>query len=281
MATGASEEAGSSFRVFLITDVRGWTRFTQTQGDAAAARLATKFARIARESVGARGGRVIELRGDEALAVFDSPARTLAGPALAQGNGDFELGPHGAAQFKGIDEPVEVMEAADTRPALAVAARDRRAGDASAAGGELVGRDDELHWLRGTWRTCRRGRGRVVFVSGPAGIGKTRLVRRPGRRQARRSCDLATRAQIGTPLGADPSTTTAALFAGPADATPVTLAFPIAGCSPALSRWNLRAGYLAARACTVARRNLTRLEWEQILPNLRYANVCQAYPLTQ
>ena len=241
MATGASEGSGSSFRVFLITDVRGWTRFTQTQGDAAAARLATKFARIARESVGARGGRVIELRGDEALAIFDAPAQavraglelqatfaeeiqaepelplkagvgidggeavpvedgfrgaalnmaarlcssalagevlvtpTLAELALAQGNGDFELGPHGAAQFKGIDEPVEVMEAVDARPALAAAAPDGRAGDASAAGGELVGRDDELHWLRGTWRTCRRGRGRVVFVSGPAGIGKTRL----------------------------------------------------------------------------------------------------------
>jgi WD40 repeat protein len=93
--------------------------------------------------------------------------------------------------------------------------------------------------------------------------------------------DLATRAQIGTPLGADPSTTTAALFAGPADATPVTLAFPIAGGAATLTRWNLRAGFLAARACTVARRNLTRLEWEQILPNLRYTKVCRAYPLTQ
>ena len=44
-----SLEAGSSFRVFLIADVRGYTRFTQMEGDAAAARLATKFASIAGE----------------------------------------------------------------------------------------------------------------------------------------------------------------------------------------------------------------------------------------
>jgi WD40 repeat protein len=33
-----------------------------------------------------------------------------------------------------------------------------------------------MHWLRGTWRQARRGNGRVVFLSGPAGIGKTRLI---------------------------------------------------------------------------------------------------------
>ena len=39
----------------------------------------------------------------------------------------------------------------------------------------LVGRGRELHWLRGTWRQARRGEGRIVLISGPAGIGKTRL----------------------------------------------------------------------------------------------------------
>jgi hypothetical protein len=39
----------------------------------------------------------------------------------------------------------------------------------------LADREHELRWLRGTWRQARRGRGRVLFVSGPAGIGKTRL----------------------------------------------------------------------------------------------------------
>src|SRR6266540_3059236 len=32
-----------------------------------------------------------------------------------------------------------------------------------------------MRWLRGTWRQVRRGHGRVLAVSGPARIGKTRL----------------------------------------------------------------------------------------------------------
>ena len=181
-----SLEADSSFRVFLIADVRGYTRFTQREGDAAAARLATKFARIARDAVAARSGRVIELRGDEVLAGLPSPAQavraalelqatcveeteaepdlplhvgigidageavpvedgfrgaalnmaarlcsfalagevlvtpTLAEQAITSGNGDFELRPHRDAQFKGIDEPVEVMKAADRPPSGSV-----------------------------------------------------------------------------------------------------------------------------------------------------------------
>jgi hypothetical protein len=57
---------------FLFADIRGWTAFTQQNGDEAAARLAAKFAEVTREGVESRGGRVIELRGDEALAVFTS-----------------------------------------------------------------------------------------------------------------------------------------------------------------------------------------------------------------
>ena len=64
-------------RAFLIADVRGYTRFTRERGDAEAARLAKRFAELARDSVEARSGRVIELRGDEALAVFESPAQAV------------------------------------------------------------------------------------------------------------------------------------------------------------------------------------------------------------
>jgi class 3 adenylate cyclase len=63
-------EAG--IKTFLIADVRGYTRFTQERGDEAAARLATRFAELAREAIEAAGGTLVELRGDEALAVFDS-----------------------------------------------------------------------------------------------------------------------------------------------------------------------------------------------------------------
>jgi YVTN family beta-propeller protein len=70
-------DAPAEIRTFLIADVRGYTLFTQERGDEAAAKLAAKFAQIAREGVEARGGSVIELRGDEALAVFASPRQAL------------------------------------------------------------------------------------------------------------------------------------------------------------------------------------------------------------
>ena len=63
---------GSGVKTFLIADVRGYTTFTQTRGDEAAARLAGRFAELARSEIEAAGGSLIELRGDEALAVFDS-----------------------------------------------------------------------------------------------------------------------------------------------------------------------------------------------------------------
>jgi class 3 adenylate cyclase len=64
-------------RTFLIADVRGYTRFIVEHGDEAAARLAARFAVIAREMVSTQGGEVIELRGDEALAVFSSARQAL------------------------------------------------------------------------------------------------------------------------------------------------------------------------------------------------------------
>jgi DNA-binding SARP family transcriptional activator/class 3 adenylate cyclase len=69
--------SGAQVRTFLIADVRGYTRFTVDHGDEAAARLAAKFAAIARQVVSAHAGQVIELRGDEALAVFASARQAL------------------------------------------------------------------------------------------------------------------------------------------------------------------------------------------------------------
>ncbi|HSJ51662.1 MAG TPA: ABC transporter substrate-binding protein [Actinomycetota bacterium] len=64
-------------RTFLIADVRGYTLFTQERGDEAAAKLAAKFAAIARETVESRGGTLLELRGDEALCVFSSAREAI------------------------------------------------------------------------------------------------------------------------------------------------------------------------------------------------------------
>ena len=75
-------EAG--IKTFLIADVRGYTRFTSERGDEAAARLATRFAELAREAIEAAGGALVELRGDEALAVFDSARQALRAAADLQ-----------------------------------------------------------------------------------------------------------------------------------------------------------------------------------------------------
>lgn len=64
-------------RTFLIADVRGYTRFTQEQGDEEAAKLATRFAALARRGITEHGGELVELRGDEALGVFGSARDAL------------------------------------------------------------------------------------------------------------------------------------------------------------------------------------------------------------
>jgi ABC-type oligopeptide transport system substrate-binding subunit/class 3 adenylate cyclase/streptogramin lyase/predicted Ser/Thr protein kinase len=64
-------------RTFLITDIRGYTSYTAEHGDEAAAALASSFADIVRRVVEEREGRLIELRGDEALVVFDSARQAL------------------------------------------------------------------------------------------------------------------------------------------------------------------------------------------------------------
>jgi ABC-type transport system substrate-binding protein/class 3 adenylate cyclase/tRNA A-37 threonylcarbamoyl transferase component Bud32 len=73
--TGRS--AQPRLRTFLIADVRGYTRYTQEHGDEAAAELASTFARVTRDVVERREGRLIELRGDEALVVFESARQAL------------------------------------------------------------------------------------------------------------------------------------------------------------------------------------------------------------
>jgi YVTN family beta-propeller protein len=71
-------------RTFLIADVRGYTLFTQERGDEAATKLAARFADVARQVVQGHDGSVIELRGDEALAVFDSPRQAIRAAGQAQ-----------------------------------------------------------------------------------------------------------------------------------------------------------------------------------------------------
>jgi class 3 adenylate cyclase/WD40 repeat protein len=74
----------AGIRTFLIADVRGYTRFTAELGDEAASRLATKFAQICAEGFEAWDGRLLELRGDEALGVFESARNAIRAAAELQ-----------------------------------------------------------------------------------------------------------------------------------------------------------------------------------------------------
>jgi adenylate cyclase len=69
---------------FLIADVRGYTRFTQEQGDEEAGNLAARFAALARETIASCGGRLLELRGDEALCVFGSARQAVRAAVTLQ-----------------------------------------------------------------------------------------------------------------------------------------------------------------------------------------------------
>jgi WD40 repeat protein/class 3 adenylate cyclase len=64
-------------QAFLIADIRGYSTFTSRRGAAAAAHLATTFTDLSRDSVAARGGKVLGLRGDEVLAAFPTAGQAV------------------------------------------------------------------------------------------------------------------------------------------------------------------------------------------------------------
>jgi YVTN family beta-propeller protein len=77
-------DGGADVHAFLIADVRGYTAFTQERGDEGGALLAARFAQVVRALVEDHRGRVIELRGDEALVVFGSPRSAIRGAVALQ-----------------------------------------------------------------------------------------------------------------------------------------------------------------------------------------------------
>jgi WD40 repeat protein len=106
----------------------------------------------------------------------------LVTPAMADRAGEIpgvNYASAGSAELKGFESPVELVEV--------VAEKYPRSEEVAAGASveplpielepdsQMAGRENELSWLRGTWRQARRGHGRVVLVSGPAQIGKSRL----------------------------------------------------------------------------------------------------------
>jgi class 3 adenylate cyclase len=118
----------SGVRTFLIADVRGYSRFTEEYGDEAAARLAAKFADVVAEEVEAHGGRVVEIRGDEALAVFTSARQAIRAGVDLQGQFDEETEADSNLPLRvgiGIDsgEAIALEDGSFRGAALNVAAR--------------------------------------------------------------------------------------------------------------------------------------------------------------
>jgi class 3 adenylate cyclase/tetratricopeptide (TPR) repeat protein len=85
--------------------------------------------------------------------------------------GTFELEDRGEARLKGFEQPVRVFRIVGERQ-VESRFEATRGGALSA----LVGRVHELGMLRDRWATTRTGQGQAVFVTGEAGIGKSRLV---------------------------------------------------------------------------------------------------------
>jgi class 3 adenylate cyclase len=163
-------------RTFLIADIRGYSRFTDERGDEAAARLARRFADLTRDSVGTRGGAIVELRGDEALAVFGSARQALRAAVDLQVR--FEEESRGDPDLPlrvgiGIDSGEAVqIEGGFRGAALNVAAR--LCGLAHA--GEVIATDSVVH-LAGRVEGIRyvdRGRVHLKGIPGPIHIVELR-----------------------------------------------------------------------------------------------------------
>jgi class 3 adenylate cyclase len=75
---------------FLIADIRGYSRYTDEFGAEAAAGLTARFVELVTEDVETHGGKVVEIRGDEALAVFTSARQAIRCAVALQARFDEE-----------------------------------------------------------------------------------------------------------------------------------------------------------------------------------------------
>ncbi len=84
--------------------------------------------------------------------------------------GQFECESLGSHELKGIPQPIRLY-----RVLRETGARSRLEASASTGLTALVDREQELALLADRWSQMRQGSGRVVLISGEAGIGKSRL----------------------------------------------------------------------------------------------------------
>jgi DNA-binding SARP family transcriptional activator len=106
------EPAATGLRTFLIARVNGYARYTRERGDEAGSALARAFAGIVQRAATQSGGTLVEVRGDEALCVFDSARGALRAAVELQRR--LRTAPEGGAAF-----PLAVGTGLDAGEALA------------------------------------------------------------------------------------------------------------------------------------------------------------------
>lgn len=106
----APKAPSAAIFVFLIADIRGYTRYTETYGDEAAARLATGFAELARGVFERWDGRLVEVRGDEALGAFASARQAVRAAGDLHANWAAALAQH-ADWPRGVGVGLDIGEA--------------------------------------------------------------------------------------------------------------------------------------------------------------------------
>ena len=167
----ADASGDATVRTVLIADIRGYTSYTGERGDEAAAILAQRFAEVTREVVSARGGQLVELRGDEALVVFSSARQALRAALDLQAR-------IAAAQLpRGVGIGLDAGEAVAVADGYRGSALNLAARLCSLAGpGEVLASDAVVH-LASTVEGIRYVAPRAVRVKGfPQPIRAVRVV---------------------------------------------------------------------------------------------------------
>ena len=96
----------------------------------------------------------------------------VSGETKVLAGGIFTYEPRGAVEIKGFSEPRPVFRVISEN-----AATSRFHARTVDGVQPILGREAELETLSRLWEEARAGRGRIGLVTGPAGIGKSRLIR--------------------------------------------------------------------------------------------------------
>jgi YVTN family beta-propeller protein len=174
--SGGAGADGAGIRTFLIADIRGYTLFAHERGDEAAGKLAARFADIVGEIVEPQGGKLLELRGDEALCVFASARDGIrAAVALQQRFVEETLAVPEYPLTVGIGlDAGEAVRVGDGYRGGALNLAARLCGEARA--GEILGSREVTHLARAIDGVRYEGRGEMRFKNLSDPVSVVRIV---------------------------------------------------------------------------------------------------------